>query len=122
MFTAQNEYLFSIPPNLLKESAPEKIVKMVFPPNFHYPSTKAESFKTIKFYLTILCGTDSIAIKPIYNTSKGKEHEVLYHSIHINKFVSESDWGIPLYQSKTLHALQDFIPNNHYNYQDYIQA
>ena len=122
MLTAQNEYLFSIPPNLLKESAPEKIVKSVFPPNFHYPSTKAESFKTIKFYLNILCGTDSIAIKPIYNFVKGKEHEVLYHSIFINKFILESDWGIPLYQSKTLHALQEFLPNNHYNYQDYIQA
>ena len=122
MATVQNEYLFSIPPNLLKEPAPEKIAKVVFPPNFHYPSTKAESLKSIKYYLAILCGTESIAIKPIYSTLKNQENFILYHSIYINKFILESDWEIPLFQSKTLHALKNFSPHDHYNYHDYIQA
>ena len=122
MATVQNEYLLSIPSNLIKEQAPEKIAKVVFPPNFHYPSTKAESFKTIKYYIAILCGTESIAIKPIYSKAKNQEDKLLYHSIFINRFITESDWEIPLYQSKTLHALNDFIPNNYYNYHDYIQA
>ena len=45
-----------------------------------------------------------------------------YHSLYIGRFLTESDWGIPLYKSKPLHTQYVHIPNNHYNYFDYINA
>ncbi|CAN6549615.1 unnamed protein product [Malus baccata var. baccata] len=112
------EYLFSIPPNINQEQAPAKIAKAVFPPNFHYHPT--ESFKTLKYYQAILNETESITIKPIF--SQTHANKIVYHSLHIGKFLTETEWGLPLYQSKPLHSQHVIIPNNHYNYFDYINA
>ena len=74
----------------------------------------------MKYYQAILSKTESILIKPLY--SKTHENKTLYHSLYIGIFLTESDWGIPLYKRKRLHTQYIHIANNHYNYFDYIDV
>ena len=113
-----SEKLFSIPLHIDKNQPPERIAKLLLPPNFHFLPT--ESYKSLKYYQAILSETESIAIKPIYSTTH--QNKILYHSLHIGKFLTELEWGIPLFHTKPLHTQHVLIPNNHYNYYDYIQA
>ncbi|KAM1396919.1 hypothetical protein ACFX2I_014559 [Malus domestica] len=114
------EYLFSIPLSYKNLKTPEVIAKKMFPTNSHFQPS--EFHKTLKYYTTILNETSSITIKPIFDKTPGNQNRILYHSLTINKFLIESEWGIPLFQPKPFKSSTFPSHSNHYTYFDYIQA
>ncbi|KAM1077565.1 hypothetical protein ACFX13_025443 [Malus domestica] len=100
------EQLISIPHHINKQQSPDKIAKTILPPNLHYIPT--ENFKSLQYYQAILSVTEGVSIKPIYSTTH-QTPKLLYHSIHIGKFITEQEWGIPLYHTKQLAIQNELI-------------
>jgi hypothetical protein len=104
--------LFFVESDFSHLKSPEAITKAYYPSLWHFPAIHSE--KSLKFYRDILFQTKSIQINPIY--CKQEMTKVIFHSLFIMKFISQSDWGTP-------HALRSLENHNvRFSYHDYIEA
>ena len=105
--------LFSIEPNRPSIINPFTLATSYFPP--HFQQIPEHCQKNVQYYSDILCHENSITIKTIKD--KANSDKIIYHSVFLNKIISEETWGPNLASTRMMPSSP--IP---YSYHDYLTA